>query len=366
MDVAALRAQFPVLEWVAYLNTGSVGPVAATAIGAAEADLHDQLAAGRGDRAYFEHAAGQADRLRARVAALLGCDIWEVALTGATTDGVNAVLAGLDLQPGDEVVTSDVEHPGLLAPLALARKRRGIEIRVAPFDAVADAVGPATRLVACSHVSWVDGRIVDTEALASVTAPVLLDGAQGLGAIPVDVRELGCEYYAASGQKWLCGPIGSGYLYVRENAIEALSPAWPGYGTLADPLRALELPPVAGAARFDGGFPVSHHCAWALAALDVLELPGMPPVQERAVALAVALADELAASGLTVARRHRSTLVSWEVADPQLEVARLLEAGLLLRHLPGTPYVRASVGGWTSDAEIERLVAAAVTSTSSR
>jgi selenocysteine lyase/cysteine desulfurase len=363
MDVATLRAQFPVLERVAYLNAGSVGPLARAAVGAAEADLHEQLLSGRGDRAHFEHAAEQADRLRARVARLLGCDLWEVALTGATTDGVNAVLAGLDLKPGDEIVTTDVEHPGLLAPLGLARKRRGVEVRVVPFDEVAAAVGPQTRLVACSHVSWIDGRIVDTEALAACSAPVLLDGAQGLGAVPVDVRELGCEYYAASGQKWLCGPIGSGYLYIREDVVESLSPAWPGYGTLADPQRALELPPVAGAARFDGGFPVSHQTAWALAAIEVLENVGIEALQERAADLATRLADALTERGSTVADRGRSTLVSWEATDPQLEVARLLERGLLVRDLPGTPYVRASVGGWTSEDELERLVEAA-TSTS--
>jgi selenocysteine lyase/cysteine desulfurase len=365
MDVTALRAQFPVLERLAYLNTGSVGPLARAAADAAEADMRGQLDEGRGGRAHFEHATALADRLRTRVARLLGCEPWEVALNGATTDGVNSVLAGLDLQPGDEIVTSDEEHPGLLAPLALARERDGIELRIAPFEEIADAVSVTTRLVACSHVSWVTGRVVDVEALAASPAPVLLDGAQGLGAVPVDVGELGCEYYAASGQKWLCGPVGSGYLYVRENATDAIRPAWPGYGTLSDSLRPLDLPLVDGAARFDTGFPPSHRSAWSLAALDVLEQFGIAALQERAATLTGALADQLAAGGLTVAAHGRSTLVSWEAADPQAEAARLLDAGLLVRDLPGTPYVRASVGGWTADEELERLVAAA-TSTSSR
>ncbi len=365
MDLAALRAQFPVLERVAYLNTGSVGPLAEAAADAAAADLRLQLAEGRAGIAHFEHAGALAGRLRSRIAGLFGCDPWEVALTGATTDGVNTVLSGLDLEPGDEIVTSDEEHPGLLAPLASARDRRGVEIRVVPFDAIADAVGPRTRLIACSHVSWVSGRVVDVEALAAASAPVLLDGAQGLGAVPVDVRALGCEYYAASGQKWLCGPVGSGYLYVRENAIDGLHPAWPGYGTLSDTQRPLDLALAEGAARFDNGFAPSHRSAWSLTALDVLEQAGLDALQERAATLADALARELAAAGLTVAPRGRSTLVSWEVADPQAEAARLLATGLLVRDLPGTPYVRASVGGWTSEDELERLVGAA-TSTSSR
>ncbi len=365
MDVAALRGQFPVLKGVAYLNTGSVGPLAQAAADAAAADLSLQLDQGRGGKAHFEHAQGLAERLRVRIAGLMGCDPWEVALTAATTDGVNSVLSGLDLEPGDEIVTSDEEHPGLLAPLASACERRGIAIRVVPFDAVADAVGPRTRLVACSHVSWISGRIVDVEALAAASAPVLLDGAQGLGAVPVDVRELGCEYYAASGQKWLCGPIGSGYLYVRENAIAGLRPAWPGYGTLSDAQRPLDLSLADGAARFDNGFAPSHRSAWSLAALDVLEQAGLEPLRERAVTLAESLAEQLTDAGLTVAPRGHSTLVSWEAADPQAEAARLLDAGLLVRDLPGTPYVRASVGGWTGEDEIKRLVAAA-TSTSSR
>ena len=355
MDVAALRAQLPVLERLAYLNAGSVGPVARAAVEAADADLRLQLEQGRGSRAYFDHARGLADRLRVRVAGLLGCDPWEVALTGATTDGVNAVLAGLDLAPGDEIVTRDEEHPGLLAPLGLARARRGVEVRMVPFAELAGAVGPRTRLVACSHVSWLGGRMADTAALAACGAPVLLDGAQGLGAVPVDVRALDCDYYAASGQKWLCGPIGSGYLYVREKLIDALSPAWPGYGTLSDPLRAIDLPYVPGAARFDGGFPPSHQTAWALAALDVLESAGLDELMGRAATLAARLAELLTARGLTVAERGRSTLVSWEAADPKAESAKLLEAGFLVRDLPGTPYVRASVGGWTSEDELERL-----------
>lgn len=359
MDVAALRAQLPVFERVAYLNAGSVGPLARAAAAAAAADLRLQLDEGRGGRAHFEHARTLADRLRARIAGLLGCDPWEVALTGATTDGVNAVLAGLDLEPGDEILTSDEEHPGLLAPLARARERDGVELRVVPFEALADAVGPQTRLVACSHVAWLSGRIADTHALASSPAPVLLDGAQGLGAVPVDVRALGCEYYAASGQKWLCGPVGSGYLYVRENAIDGLRPAWPGYDTLSDTLRPLDLPPADGAARFDTGSAPSHRSAWSLAALDVLDAAGIEAIQERAATLAATLAERLAEAGLTVAPRGRSTLVSWESPDPRADAARLLAAGLLVRDLPGTPYVRASVGGWTSEAELERLVAAA-------
>lgn len=361
MDVTALRAQLPVLERLSYFNAGSVGPLPRAAAEAAATELEDQLQMGRGGKAHFEHAAALAQQLRARVAGLLGAEPSEVALTGATTDGVNAVLAGLGLEPGDEILTSDEEHPGLLAPLAAVRRSSGVELRIAPFGELATAVGPRTRLVACSHVSWITGRVADTAALAGCGVPVLLDGAQGLGAVAVDVREIGCAYYAASGQKWLCGPIGSGYLYVREDLVEQLAPASPGYGTLSDPLRALDLPLVPGAARFDSGFPPSHRSAWALAAIDVLEHAGFGALLERAAELAQRLAALLVERGLVVAPRGRSTLVSWQDAQPAAAAERLLAEGALVRDLPGTPYVRASVGAWTTDAELERLAELAAT-----
>jgi selenocysteine lyase/cysteine desulfurase len=354
-----LRSQFPVLERVAYLNAGSVGPVPRGGAAAAEAELRDGLENGRAGKAQLERAVELAGALRARVAALLGCEPKEVALTGSTTDGVNAVVGGLDLQPGDEILTSDEEHPGVLAPLGLARRRRGVEVRTAPFTDLAEQMEPRTRLVVCSHVSWLTGRVADTTALAASGVPVLLDGAQGLGAVPAKVGELGCDFYAASGQKWLCGPIATGYLYVREDRNEELSPTAVGYGSVTDPLRALELPLRPGAARFDGGFPAPAHTAWALAALDLLEEAGIDALQEYAADLAADLAARLAAAGVAVAPRGRSTLVSWEAADNRSESERLLEEeGLLVRHLPGTPYVRASVGGWTGEDEIDGLVAA--------
>lgn len=364
MDVAALRAELPVLDRVAYLNAGSVGPTPRAAIAAAERELRDQLESPRAARDHYAHALALAGRLRAQVAGLLRCEPWEVALTGSTTDGVNAVVGGLALDAGEEILTSDEEHPGLLVPLALARERRGIEVRAVPFDAIADSVGPRTRLIACSHVSWVSGRVVDAPALVASGLPVLLDGAQALGAVPVDVRALGCDYYAASGQKWLCGPTGSGYLYVREERIESLTPATGGYPNVSDPTRSLELPLAEGAARFDQAIPPTHQAAWALAALHTLQDTPLAALQRRAAQLAHDLAGELAARGLAVAARGGSTLVSWEAADPMAETARLLAAGVLVRGLPGTPYVRASVGGWNTEDELDRLATAAATSTS--
>jgi L-cysteine/cystine lyase len=250
------------------------------------------------------------------------------------------------------VLTSDEEHPGLLAPLAAARRRHGFSIRSAPFAEVPGAVGANTRLVACSHVSWISGRVLDA---AAIDVPLLLDGAQGLGAVPVDVGNLGCDFYAASGQKWLCGPDGSGSLFVRRDQLERLAPAWPGYGSLADPPRALELPYAPDAARYDIGVAPGPPTAWALASLSVLEEAGWEWVHERAIRLAARLGDLLAGAGVEVVERGPSTLVSWRDPDPERTVARLYGEGFVVRQLPGRGLVRASVGAWASEEELDRL-----------
>jgi selenocysteine lyase/cysteine desulfurase len=293
--------------------------------------------------------------VRSGYAELLGCSISDVALTGSTTDGVNTVLSGLDLRPGEEILTSDEEHPGVLAPLGRASHRHGVRVRVAPFTELADHVTPRTRLIACSHVSWVSGRMIDHRGLACTGVPVLLDGAQGLGAVPVDVRELGCDFYAASGQKWLCGPEGSGCLFVAQERLEDLLIPWPGYGSLADAHRPLELEPAAGAVRFDHGFPTGIRSSWTLASLEVLGQAGWSWIHERAGGLADELARRLTELGLEVQERGRSTLVSWKAEDPEGEVARLADAGFVLRNIPSFGLVRASAGAWSSEEELERL-----------
>ena len=347
-----LRAEFPVFERLAYLNAGSNGPVPRRGVEAAERSMRHQAVAGRGDKAAFEENGRRIDELRERIAALLGCESAHVALTGSTTDGVNVVLNALDLGEGDEVLTSDEEHPGVLAPLAGLRDRRGVKVRVVPFGRLADEVAAETKLVACSHVSWMNGGVVDAAALAATHALVLLDGAQGLGAVPSRVDELGCDFYAASGQKWLCGPNGIGYLYVRPELAGTLPAPWPNYGVLADSTHAFELDLHADARRFSIGFPAPHQVDWALAALDVLEQKGIDAIHARAAGLADRLARGL---GERVAPRGRSTLVAWEDPDPEATVTRLGSEGLVVRHLPGARYVRASVGAWSSEEELDRL-----------
>jgi selenocysteine lyase/cysteine desulfurase len=155
--VDRLREQFPILERVAYLNAGTDGPVPRAAPEAASRELAGELEEGRA-ATHFERRLALQDELRAGYAELLGCDAHDVALTTSTSEGMGKVLAGMDIGPRDEIVTSDEEHPGLIGPLIAARER-GATVRAVPFADLADAVGPRTTVVACSHVGWRTGSV---------------------------------------------------------------------------------------------------------------------------------------------------------------------------------------------------------------
>jgi L-cysteine/cystine lyase len=364
MDAPRLRSAFPVLERTAYLNAGTCGPVPAAAQRAAVEAWRFAAEAGRSG-AFYERLVPLAEGLRERYAQLLNAGADDIALTAGTSDGCGIVVAGLGLGPGDEVLTADDEHPGLTGPLIAAREQRGVTVRAVPLAEIPGAVTEDTKLVACSHVSWHSGAVAPiAEMVAAARArdvPVLLDGAQGVGAIGVDVAALGVDFYAGSGQKWLCGPVGCGMLYVSPDWTTRLAAPAPGYGGLADHDAGLDSPLVDNARRHDSPFSDLSIYAAAVAAFDILQEADLPALQERAIAGAAQLARSLADAGHEVAPRGASTLVAWSTASDDDAVAirdRLQESGVTIRNLPGVRRLRASVGGWNDEDDLQRLLTA--------
>lgn len=358
MTFEEARAAFPVLERYAYLNAGTFGPLAQVTVDAMAAQERRDVEHGRGGLPYFEHMFELRERIRARVAATIGVDAGRVALTSSTTDGCNIVLRGLGLTPDDEVVTTDAEHFGLMGALIVSRAR----LRVArvrdrsaseALDAILGEVGSRTRLIALSHVSWINGHLFPVRELKETTRlPVLVDGAQSVGAIPVDAAAF--DFYTVSAQKWLCGPEAIGALYIADpDALELTAPTY--MSQIDYDLAEATFTPRPGAARFDSGWISTA----ALAGLDaVLDLH--PDWRyARAAEVTERLRARLRERFEVVTEPGQGTLVSVRVdGDPAALARRLFDRGVVVRDLPGTGLLRFSCGYWTSDEDFDRLVAA--------
>jgi L-cysteine/cystine lyase len=351
------RALFPVLERFAYLNAGTLGPLSRPTLAAMEERLRFDQEHGRGGHGWFMSVLELRARVREQIAALVGTSPGQVALTSSTTDGCNIVLAGLELGPDDEVVTTDSEHPGLLLPLHVSGVRvRVAEVAARPTEdalpAILSCITPRTRLLALSHVLWTTGQVMPVHELKRESGlPVLVDGAQSVGAIPVDVGEL--DYYTVSCQKWLCGPEPLGALYVRDP--DRLGIGVPSYFAQKSLEPDGTFTPAEGSARFDSGWLATPSLAGLEAALA-----GAPEWRfDRAVEMAEVCRGALGERFELVAEGGESTLVSFvPTADAPGEAARLYDVGVIVRDLPGTGWLRASCGWWTSGEDIDRLVSA--------
>jgi L-cysteine/cystine lyase len=354
-----IRSGLPVLARYAYLNTGTFGPLPRATVEAMQGVEGRELEEGRSSRSYFEGVLADREELRAEHSRLLVTEPEQIALTSSTTEGCNIVLTGLGIQPGDEVVTTDSEHPGLFGGLvASGASLRMAAIRDLPAGEVLSAIQAEittrTRLIALSHVSWITGVVLPIGDLAGHGVPVLVDGAQGAGAIPVDVTALGVDFYTVSAQKWLLGPAATGALYVAPERLEECRVACPSYFSWKLPEYELR----DTATRFEGSWTPPAAVSGLLASLRFAAEAGEERFA-RARAMAERCRELLLAHGAEVVTEPgQATLVSWRAEEPEAAVERLSEVGVVVRDLPGTGLLRASCGYWTSDEDLERLVEA--------
>ena len=350
MTFEEARSLFPVLESVAYLNAGTFGPLARPVAEALECGIERDLEHGRTGKSAFEETLALREELREAFARLVGAEPDVVALTTSTTDGCGIVLRGLGLDADDEIVTTTDEHFGLLGPVAAS----GARVVVVPPDPdrIAAAVTPRTRLIATSRVLWTTGAVLPLRELREQCGvPVLVDGAQSVGAIPDDVS--GLDYLTISGQKWLCGPDSTGALVVQDpDSLELVSP---GYFSQRshDPDGSFD--PHPGGRRFDSGWWSNGTVRAMLAALAL-----RPDWWAERSAAATATCRRLLSPVVDLVEPlTSSSLVSFHVASAEAPalVERLREAGVDVREIPRRGLVRASCGWWTSDEDLERLAA---------
>ena len=355
MTFEEARAQFPVLRRYAYLNAGTNGPLACATVDAMTEWNRRDLAQGRGGKEYFEQLLALREGAREELAGVLEVGPENVALVSSTTNACNVVLAGLDLSGEDEIVTTDVEHFGLLGPLLASPARvRVAHVRDAPPDEaprlVSEQMTSRTKLIALSHVSWVTGNShFPSELPRRPGVSILVDGAQTAGACPTQAVEF--DFYTVSGQKWLCGPDSTGALYVRDP--ERLRVALPTYMSQSAYDIEESFTPKPGAARFDSVWYAPGTLAGLLAALEAA-----PKWRyERTRELAAYCRGRLVEAGHEVITApDQAGLISFGAGDAAQAAARLYEAGVVVRDIPGTGWLRVSCGWWTNEDDVERML----------
>lgn len=215
----------------------------------------------------------------------------EIVMNSGTTEGINMVAYGWAmprLQAGDEIVLSVMEHHANIVPWHFLRERQGVVLKWVEVDAsgaldpqkVADAIGPKTKLVAITHLSNVLGTVVDVKAITgaahAVGVPVLVDGSQGAVHMPVDVQDLGCDFYAVTGHK-LYGPTGSGAIYVKLDRMAEMRPFMGGGDMIKEVTRdtvCYNTPPM----KFEAGTPGIVQTIGFGVALDYLMNLGWPDI----------------------------------------------------------------------------------------
>lgn len=371
LDLGEVRRAYPVLEELAYFNTGTYGLMAQPVL---ERYLARLTRFEQRGMAGVDNLHEEIERARSRLAGHLNADPDEVALTGNATDGIALVAAGLTWAEGDEVIISDQEHPAMAVPFAQVARRWGVRVR--PYQvswdpeeslrSIRSLITPRTRLIATSHVTSPFGIRLPVREITALAhehgLPALVDAAQTFAVTPVDVREIGCEFLSGNGHKWLGGPKGTGFLYARRDWMQRVEPVLVGAGSMDGKTHE----PRPDGHRFEFGTRGFAAPAGLNDALDWLESLGWERAGARIAALSGRFKDALAgAPGVELCTprdwERSSGLIAVSVpgCDEAALQADLVAHGLFPRTLGprGSHRIRVSTAFFNGDDEVDRLAA---------
>ncbi|MBW4615503.1 MAG: aminotransferase class V-fold PLP-dependent enzyme [Desmonostoc vinosum HA7617-LM4] len=236
------RELFPALANKAYFNYGGQGPMPKAAMDTmSQFQAYVQEIGPFGNEAYL-WLKSEMKIIREAIASEFNVSIDTISLTDNVTVGCNIAMWGIEWRAGDHMLLTDCEHPGVIATAKEIARRFAVEVTTCPLMAtlnegdpvavIAQHLRPNTRLVVLSHVFWNTGQVLPLDKIVVICSNnhslILVDAAQSVGLLPLDLTELGVDFYAFTGHKWLCGPAGAGGLYVRPKARESLNPTFIG------------------------------------------------------------------------------------------------------------------------------------------
>ncbi len=393
-DVDKVRADFPILSRqvngkpLVYLDNGASAQKPRVVIDAVTRAYAEEYAnVHRGLHFLSNLATEKYEAVRATVARFLGAPSEdEIVMTSGTTEGINLVAYGWAmprLQAGDEILLSVMEHHANIVPWHFLRERKGVTLKWVDVDArgdldpqkVIDAMGPRTRLVAITHLSNVLGTCVDVKAICTAARdrgiPVLVDGSQAAVHMPVNVADIGCDFYAITGHK-LYGPSGSGAMFIRKERMAEMRPFLGG----GDMIREVHKDSVTYAdppMKFEAGTPGIVQQIGLGVALDYMMGLGMEAIAAHETRLRDYARERL--SGLNWLQlqgtsESKAAIFSFTLDGPAHahDISTVLDkkgvavraghhcAGPLMDHLGVSATCRASFGLYNTEAEVDVLI----------
>jgi cysteine desulfurase/selenocysteine lyase len=368
-----LAREFPILGELAFFNHAGVAPISGRA-----AEAMRRYADQAATRAYvgsgWYRRAHEVKQLAAQLIHARGPH--EIAFVGNTSHGLSLVAKGIDWQPGDNVVITNVEYPANRYPW-IDLERLGVEVievlqlpdgRIDPED-VANAITNRTRVVSVSHVQYASGHRLDLRPISDmvhrVNGYLCVDAIQSVGALPVDVQAMGIDFLAADGHKWMLGPEGAGIFYCHEDLCPLLHPNVVGWMNMVDAQNYgdYRYEFQMDARRFEPG---SYNIPGILglgASLELLLEVGIDQVWSRIDALTTQLCDGLQAKGYLLftprdtSGDERSGILLWNPKpgqDPKRLVTDLDKQGIIIVVREGR--LRASPHFYNTPEQIERLL----------
>jgi len=379
------RQQFPSLQQGHYFNFGGQGPMPQVALHAVQSahETFQQLGPFSGRANHWINQQTQA--VRQAIANELNIAPSTLTLTDSVTTGWNIALWGLDWQRGDHLLISDCEHPGLIATVQELQHRFGVEVSMCPLmdtlnggdptEVVRSHLQPNTRLLVVSHILWNTGQVLPLESIVAAChghggnhgpVLVLVDAAQSVGVLPLELEALGADFYTFTGHKWLCGPAGLGGLYMAAAVQDRVRPTFIGWRSVTKDSAGQPTGWQPGGARFEIAtaaytlYPglteaIACHNQWGSAAERYRRICDLSAYLWRGL-------QDMAQVRCLKTSEPEAGLVSFVVEPrsvPHSQIVALLEQqNIMVRTILDPDCIRACVHYITTEAEIDHLLTA--------
>jgi L-cysteine/cystine lyase len=371
-----LRRYFPAVRDTTYLNSGTFGLLPESCVKVMKDTLSFMLEKGRTADNYLLELTIVRQAVRDQLAYLLHAEAESFVLTDSTVHGVNIVMNGIVFQPGDEVIITDTLHSSVLLPIFNQKRKQRICLRIAPAAGETDVlcefvesqINQRTRLIAVSHVSPMTGIRLPIEKLTKIAHEhnvwILIDGTQGVGVEPISLQEIGCDFYAFPGQKWLCAPDGTGALYIRKELLPILEQTFVGVHSLQGSRTyslAGDFTSSVGATRYEHSVTSLANWRGFLESVTMQRnIVGFDYAYSRIHGLTRMIIDELLEfqhAEIVTPREHRGGLVHFRYRDTDVTrlAAELSSRQIIVEPVPETKTIRVSPHFYNSEDDILRL-----------